>query len=54
MNTATFKRVPTDQLSAGIEAIRRDYASGRLLELIGRYEPLVAQYGDGTVFAARP
>jgi len=54
MNTATFKRVPPDQLRVGLEAIRRDYASGRLLDIIAKYEPLVERFGDGTVFCASP
>lgn len=54
MNTATFKRVPPDQLRTGIDAIRRDLASGRLHDVIARYEPLADKFGDGTVFAARP
>jgi ubiquinone/menaquinone biosynthesis C-methylase UbiE len=54
MNTATFQRVPPEQLRAGIEAIRRDLRSGRLAEVITKYKPLVAEYGDGTVFAAYP
>jgi len=47
MNTATLKRLPPAELESGLEAIRRDYASGRLREVIARYEPLVREYGDG-------
>ncbi len=52
LNTATLKRLPGDELAAGLQAIRRDYASGRLREVIARYEPLADEYGDGSVFAA--
>jgi ubiquinone/menaquinone biosynthesis C-methylase UbiE len=54
MNTATLKRLPAPELDAGLVAIRRDYESGRLQEVIGRYVPLVREYGDGSVFAAWP
>jgi len=54
MNTATLKRLPADELRSGLEAIRRDYRSGGLQEVITRYERLVKEYGDGTVFAAWP
>src|SRR6266540_947584 len=37
-----------------LEAIRRDYRFGRLREVIARYEPLVREYGDGSVFVAWP
>jgi hypothetical protein len=51
---ATFlKRVPEAERRAAIEAIRRDYQTGRLREIMAEYEPLVAQYGDGFVFTAR-
>jgi ubiquinone/menaquinone biosynthesis C-methylase UbiE len=54
LNTATLKRLPAAERNAGLEALRRDYASGRLHEVIARYEPLVREYGDGSVFAAWP
>jgi hypothetical protein len=54
LNTATLKRLPLDERESGLAAIRRDYHSGRLREVIARYEPLVANYGDGSVFAAWP
>ncbi len=54
LNTATLKRLPPDELAPGLEAIRRDYRSGRLREVIARYEPLVREYGDGSVFVAWP
>jgi len=54
MNTATVKRLPAPERDAGLAAIRRDYESGRLREVIARYEPLVREYGDGSVFAAWP
>jgi len=54
MNIAIFKRLPPDELRAGLEAIRRDYRSGRLREVIARYGPLAREYGDGSVFTAWP
>jgi len=52
MNTATLKRLPAFERRNGLAAIRRDYENGRLGEVIARYEPLVREYGDGSVFAA--
>jgi ubiquinone/menaquinone biosynthesis C-methylase UbiE len=54
LNTATLKRVPAAERDGGLAAIRRDHASGRLRDVIARYEPLVREYGDGSVFVARP
>jgi ubiquinone/menaquinone biosynthesis C-methylase UbiE len=54
LNTATLKRLPDAEREAGLAALRRDYANGRLSEVIARYEPLVREYGDGSVFAAWP
>jgi ubiquinone/menaquinone biosynthesis C-methylase UbiE len=51
LNTATLKRLPAKELEAGLAALRGDHASGRLTEVIARYEPLVREYGDGSVFA---
>lgn len=45
-------RVPEQVRHEAIETIRRDYASGRLQEIIAEFEPLVREYGDGFVFAA--
>jgi len=54
MNTAVLKRVPESERRHAIETIRRDYASGRLREIMAEYEPLVREYGDGFVFVAWP
>jgi len=54
MNTAVIKRVPERERTDAIAAIRRDYESGRLREIMAQFEPLVAKYGDGFVFTARP
>jgi len=54
LNTATLKRLPDAEREAGLAALRRDYASGRLREVIAHYQPLVREYGDGSVFAAWP
>ena len=54
LNTATLKRLPAAERDAGLAAIRRDFHSGRLREVIARYEPLVREYSDGSVFAAWP
>jgi ubiquinone/menaquinone biosynthesis C-methylase UbiE len=54
LNTATLKRLPAEEREAGLASIRRDYESGRLRDVMARYEPLVREYGDGSVFVARP
>jgi len=54
LNTATLRRLPDVEREAGLAALRRDYASGRLREVIAHYEGLVREYGDGSVFAAWP
>jgi ubiquinone/menaquinone biosynthesis C-methylase UbiE len=54
LNTATLKRLPGAERDAGLATLRRDHASGRLREVIARFEPLVEKYGDGSVFAAWP
>jgi len=54
MNTSLLSREPPETLTPSLAAIRRDHASGRLQEIIARYEPLVRKYGDGSVFAAWP
>jgi hypothetical protein len=53
LNTAVLMRVPEQVRHEAIETIRRDYARGRLREIIAEFEPLVREYGDGFVFAAR-
>jgi ubiquinone/menaquinone biosynthesis C-methylase UbiE len=52
LNTATLKRLPDPERETGLKALRRDYASCRLREVIARYERLIREYGDGSVFAA--
>jgi ubiquinone/menaquinone biosynthesis C-methylase UbiE len=54
LNTATLKRLPAPERDEGLAALRRDYESGRLREVMARYEPLVRENGDGSVFAAWP
>ncbi len=54
MNTSLLSRLPDDARREGLEAIRRDYRSGRLAEVIAEYETLSERYGDGSMFVARP
>lgn len=54
MNTAVFRRVPAGELRAGLEAVRRDIASGAIAAVLERYEPLRREYGDGSIFVAWP
>lgn len=53
-NTSLFYRLSRRQAADLLATIRRDHQSGRLREVIARYEPLVQQYGDGSVFSAWP
>lgn len=53
-NTSLFHRLSPAQANHVLATIRRDHASGRLREVIARYEPLVQQHGDGSVFTAWP
>jgi SAM-dependent methyltransferase len=54
LNTSLFSREPRETLREALATIRRDHASGRLREIIARYEPFVQQHGDGSVFVAWP
>lgn len=54
LNTSLFSRLPEAERRDVLAAIRRDYASGRLREVIADYEPLSKQGGDGAIFIARP
>lgn len=54
MNTAVFQRLPAEELSAGLAALRSDISSGNVMEIISRYEPLRREYGDGSIFIASP
>jgi ubiquinone/menaquinone biosynthesis C-methylase UbiE len=51
-NTSLFYRLSSDEADALLERIRADHQSGRLREVMERYEPLVTRYGDGPVFSA--
>lgn len=53
-NTSLFYRLSPGEADALLVRVRGDHESGRLREVIARYEPLVRQYGDGSVFAAWP
>lgn len=54
LNTAVFMRVPAEEARAALGQIRADYESGRLAEVMAKYEESHKQYGDGTVFVCRP
>ncbi|MDP9237497.1 MAG: hypothetical protein M3P30_08910 [Chloroflexota bacterium] len=54
MNTAVFQRLPAEELRAGLATLRIDIASGKAAEVVRRYESLVRQYGDGSIFVASP
>ena len=53
-NTSLFYRIPPADADAILAKIRRDHDSGRLQEVIARYDLLVRKHGDGSVFAAWP
>ena len=54
MNTSLLSRLPAEVRGEALEAIRRDYASGRLQEAMAEYEELSPKHGDGTMFVGRP
>ncbi|MBI1884907.1 MAG: class I SAM-dependent methyltransferase [Chloroflexi bacterium] len=54
MNTGFIQRLPREEREAGLAAIRRDHRSGRLREVIARYEPLMREYGDSVLFVGYP
>ena len=51
-NTSLFHRLSEAEIRAVIGTMRHDYESGRLQDLIARYQPLVHRNGDGSVFTA--
>jgi len=53
MNTSLLSRLPEGVRREAFEAIRRDYTSGRLGQVMAEYEPLSEKYGDGAMFVAR-
>jgi len=52
MNTSLFRNLIGSDVQRVLTAVRRDYHSGRLKEIIAKYEGLAGQHGDGTVFVA--
>lgn len=54
LNTAVFMRVPEREARAALDRIRADHESGKLAEVLARYEKSHKQYGDGTIFICRP
>ncbi len=53
-NTSLFHDLSPEQVRKILAAIRRDHESGRLREVMERYEPLVRHHGDGALLAAWP
>jgi SAM-dependent methyltransferase len=54
MNTSLFSRLPDAERRQVLAAIRTDYESGRLQEVIAKYEPQSEKGGDGAIFVAHP
>ena len=54
MNTSLLSRQPEASRQEALAAIRRDYASGKLRDVIARYEELSRRGGDGAVFVGQP
>ncbi len=52
-NTTFFARMAPQAERAGVALLRADHESGALGGVIARYEPLVREAGDSTVFAGR-
>jgi hypothetical protein len=53
MNTSLLSRLPDEERRTALSAIRRDYHTGRLHEVIAKYEASSQEHGDGTMFVAR-
>ncbi len=53
-NTSLFHRLSPEEVARVLASVRRDLGSGRLREVMARYEPLVQRYGDGSLFVAYP
>ena len=49
-NTTFFRRLASEVERRGLERLRADHASGRLADVIARYEPRLQAVGDSTVF----
>jgi ubiquinone/menaquinone biosynthesis C-methylase UbiE len=54
MNTSLLSRLEESVRRDALEAIRKDYQTGRLRDVMAEYEPLSARHGDGAMFVARP
>lgn len=54
LNTSVIMRVPEAEREAALQQIRADRKSGKLADLLARYQPIRRQCGDGTVFICRP
>jgi ubiquinone/menaquinone biosynthesis C-methylase UbiE len=53
-NTSLFFRLSPTEAEGILDRIHRDHARGKLRDEMARYEPLVREHGDGSVFAAWP
>jgi len=53
-NTSFFQRLSPESQRAGVEALRRDLASGRLEDRVREGMRIAERYGHGAVFAAWP
>ncbi len=53
-NTSLLYRLTPAAIEDLVSAVRRDRDSGRLAGLMADYQPLVAEFGDGSIFGARP
>ena len=53
-NTSFFQRLSPEVQRAGLEALRRDLASGLLEKRVREGRRIAERYGHGTVFAAWP
>ena len=52
-NTSLLYKLTPAAIDDVLAAVRRDHDSGRLANLIAEYEPLIAKFGDGSMFVAR-
>jgi hypothetical protein len=53
-NTSLLCKLTPVAVDDVLAAVHRDRDSGKLADLMAEYEPLTAEFGDGSMFVARP
>jgi ubiquinone/menaquinone biosynthesis C-methylase UbiE len=53
-NTSLLHKLTPAAVDDVLAAVHRDRDSGKLADVMAEYEPLIAKFGDGSLFVARP